>query len=222
MTKKAKKVKAKAAKQATRAKVAKFKKKQKGAAGSTGSGSAIITTFKPNGGTAQQIPDTKIDLGELQLPEPDQAVAVLRELADLNDKAIVAGKRYEDLKSLTKTAKDTYDTLAAQVLSRLQQATHKSDLPLFADIEQRERDQRAMESQTGAIVDPAVDQIPEAPVTDAGQDAAETASGEAGEAIGASDAVPVEPTIEDVPAAPLSLSPSEELPQPVLDDDVPF
>ena len=94
------------------------KKAKKGASKSE-AGSARITTFKANGGSSQQIPDAKVDLGELQLPEPDQAVDVLRVLADLNDKAIVAGKRYESLKGLTKTAKDEYDNLAAKVLNYL-------------------------------------------------------------------------------------------------------
>lgn len=120
---------------------------------------ARVTTFKPNGSTSMEVcPEPEpLNLREIQLPEPGDAVRVLRELAYLNDQGIRAKARYEFLKERTKDAKEKYDDLAEQVLNRLRQSTHKSDLPLFADVEKREADQAQMEAGPEAIPEPALE-----------------------------------------------------------------
>ena len=85
----------------------------------------------------------------IALPQADRALALLAELGILNDQALDAQQRYLDLKDRTKTAKETYDRLAELVLTRLQQATHASDLPLF----DREADQIRMEAGPEAITE---------------------------------------------------------------------
>ena len=114
-----------------------------------------VTTFAPNAQTSvQPAPDpAELDLGAIQIPGPDDAVRVLTELASLNDRALLAKDRYETLKEATKGAKEKYDELAEQVLTRLRQSTHKTDLPLFADTDTREADQAAMEAGPEAIQD---------------------------------------------------------------------
>ena len=109
---------------------------------------ARVTTFKPNGAESKVIGPAieELHLGAIVVPEPEDAQRVLRELAELNARALQAQKRYTDLKDATKTAKERYDDLAEQVLTRLRQTTHKSDLPLFSDLEQREADQATMEA----------------------------------------------------------------------------
>ena len=94
----------------------------------------------------------------IALPQADQALALLAELGILNDQALDAQQRYLDLKDRTKTAKETYDRLAELVLTRLQSATHASDLPLF----DREADQARMEAGPEAV--------PEAPGQPPGDD----------------------------------------------------
>ncbi len=74
---------------------------------------------------------------------PDDAAKTLKELGDLNDRALAAKYRYEGLKEDTKAARETYDSLAAEVLRKIQAATHPPPLPLF-DAQQREADHQAM------------------------------------------------------------------------------
>ena len=114
-----------------------------------------VTTFAPNAQTSvQPAPDpAELDLGAIQIPGPDDAVRVLTELASLNDRALLAKDRYETLKEATKGAKEKYDELAEQVLTRLRQSTHKTDLPLFADTDAREEDQARMEAGPEAVPD---------------------------------------------------------------------
>src|SRR5579872_6045168 len=55
-----------------------------------------INTHKPNGASSESMeaapePST-LDLGPVVLPEPDDAVRVLKELAELNDRALAAHK----------------------------------------------------------------------------------------------------------------------------------
>lgn len=138
-----------------------------------------VTTFAPNSQSSMQpAPEPKgIDLGPIMLPDPDDALKVLAELAQMNDRAIQAKATYEDLKERAKNAKDKYDDLADQVLTRLQVTTHKSDLPLFNEVE-READQKRMETAASAAPatpfpadDPVV--VPAAPATEEGTAAAE-------------------------------------------------
>lgn len=82
------------------------------------------------------------------VPEAD-AVRLLKELGALNDRALEAKSRYEGLKEDTKSARETYDSLAAEVLRKIQAATHPPALPLF-DGDQRERDLLAMETAAAA------------------------------------------------------------------------
>ena len=111
-------------------------------------GAQRVTTFKPNGQTSvEAAPDPDApDPGAILLPTPEDAVRLLGELAAMNDRAKEAEHKFSVLRDAAKSAKETYDELAAKVLSRLQQGTHKSNLPLFVDIEQREQDQAAMEA----------------------------------------------------------------------------
>lgn len=87
-----------------------------------------------------------LGLGLIVLPDPEASRKFLGELAQLNDRALDAQGRYQALKDATKQAKDKYDELAEQVITRLRQATHGSDLPLFANLDQREADQALMEA----------------------------------------------------------------------------
>jgi len=132
-----------------------------------------------------------LNLGPIELPSAEDSLRVLKELAELNDRALKAHKRYEDLKADTKTAKDKWDDLAEQVQTRLRQATHKSDLPLFADMEQREADQRAMQSagENASATEPGEPEENE-PTADQAEDspaplAAPAAAGGLDEAMGA-------------------------------------
>lgn len=110
------------------------------------SGNGRVTTFDGHSSSSVEVAPAPANsvVRPIQLPEPDDAVRVLKELAELNDRAIVAQSHYEELKEAAKSAKDKFDKLAEQVLNRLHQATHKSDLPLFSQ-DQREDDQRKME-----------------------------------------------------------------------------
>lgn len=137
-----------------------------------------VTTFKPNGASsnAPVLPEpAAVDLGPVVLPDPETAQKLLGELAHLNDRALDALARYQALKEATKSAKEKYDELAEMVINRLRASTHASDLPLFADLEQRETDQARMEAgpepipETGPIPVEAMPQA-EAAVS-AGEDA---------------------------------------------------
>lgn len=114
-----------------------------------------VTTFKPNGPTSTEpAPERDLGLGPILLPNPEDAVIVLKELAELNDSALKAEARYTELRDLTKTAKEKFDEAAKRVLTRLRQTTHKSELPLF-DVQKAEEAQGAMEaagaSETGDL-----------------------------------------------------------------------
>jgi len=164
---------------------------------------ARVTTFKPNGSTSQGMPSLKdYDPGKIELPTPEESQKVLGELAALNDQALKAHARHEELKGYTKTAKDKYDELMEQVANRLRQATHASDLPLFADVEKREKDQKAME--TAGAADPT--------------QGAEPAAGESGEAT-ASEPEPVQGS--EPSAVPVVPAPASE-PALIDDDSAPF
>ncbi len=106
-----------------------------------------VTTFKPNGGTSMHIaPEPAgVDLGPVVLPEPEQAVQVLRVLAEWNDRTIQAHERYVEQQTKAKAAKGKWEELAAELQKKLRAATHGSDLPLF-DVDQREQDLKAMET----------------------------------------------------------------------------
>ena len=67
------------------------------------------------------------------------------------------------------------------------------------------------------LVIPDVDQIHGAELV---QDAPETASGETGEAIGASDVVPDAPVVDVATEA--ALSPLEQVPDEIPDSEIPF
>ncbi len=79
------------------------------------------------------------------LPSPEDAVRVLGELADLNDRALQAHKAYLERQDAAKKAKASWEGLAEQVQDKLRLATHASGLPLFDPVE-REGDQAAMEA----------------------------------------------------------------------------
>lgn len=143
-------------------------KKGDGYAGLPVTEPARVTTFKPNGSTSQGLPSlSEFDPGKIELPSPEESQKVLAELASLNDQALKAHSRYEELKDYTKTAKDKYDALMKQVADLLRQATHASDLPLFADVEKREQDQAKMEAGPQQIPASEPDPAPASePVTD--------------------------------------------------------
>ncbi len=101
--------------------------------------------------TADALPDKPLDLGPVLLPTPDRAVAVLAELADLNDRALQAHKAYLERQAAAKKAKETWDDLAKQVQEKLRLATHGSGLPLF-DADEAEADRARMVD--GALQEP--------------------------------------------------------------------
>ena len=110
-----------------------------------------VTTFKPNGPaeSMQVAPNAvdiinEIDLGPVVLPEPEQAVQVLRVLAELNDRVLQAHARLVEQQTKTKAAKGKWEELAAELQTKLRAATHGSDLPLF-DATEREQDLKALE-----------------------------------------------------------------------------
>ncbi len=127
-------------------------KKSKESGGREDQGESRVTTFKPNGGgsmAAAPAPASESSrLGPILLPEPDDAVKVLAELAQLNDRALAAKERYEELKEATKGAREKYDELMEMVSTRLRVTTHQSDLPLFPAT--READQQKMEAASAA------------------------------------------------------------------------
>jgi hypothetical protein len=130
---------------------------------------------------ATPMPTLTADPSDILLPSPEDSVKVLAELAKLNDQAQAAQAKYLDLKEKTKVAKEAYDQLAEQVLRRLHVCTHKSDLPLFSEQQERDMDrmvagipQEAAQNAVDAIQgdDQASGAIPPLP-------AAESSSGEA-------------------------------------------
>ena len=88
-------------------------------------------------------PTPRIDLGPVLLPGPEDAVLVLKELAEINDRALNAHKRYEELREQCKDAKAKWESLAEEVQTKLRLATHPSELPLLTQAE-REVDHAKM------------------------------------------------------------------------------
>jgi len=125
-----------------------------------------VTTFKPNGAESQEVAPapSSPDSGPVVMPSADQALEVLRVLADLTDRAIQMKKRYEDAKQKAKDLKAKWDELAEEIQTTIRAATHGSDLPLF-DATEREADLSAMEraaAEAGpaARTDSPIDEIP--------------------------------------------------------------
>ncbi len=103
-----------------------------------------VTVHKPNSSSSVEVaPEPSRDRKPIILPEPDDAVMVLKGLAELNDQATDAHERYLDLKERAKLAKEKWEGLAEEVQRKLRQATHGSDLPLFDAVE-RETDHQEM------------------------------------------------------------------------------
>jgi hypothetical protein len=110
-----------------------------------------ITTIGPDAMSSMEPAPTPAE-NPIVLPSPEAAAEVLLALGVMNDAALGALREYEDLRDLTKAAKGRYDDLAKAVITKLQQATHASPLPLF-DQEQRESDQARMEEAANASLD---------------------------------------------------------------------
>lgn len=87
-----------------------------------------------------------VELGPLMLPEGKVAEDVLKKAADLNDRALQAHKAYLEQAELTKKAKRAWQDLVSELQQHVRLHTHESTLPILMDIEQRERDQTAMET----------------------------------------------------------------------------
>lgn len=98
-----------------------------------------------------ETPDEPVDLGDVQIPEGEQATQALRELAEVNDRAISAQKVYLEQAAKTKRAREKYQGLAEEVQTLLRRFTHGPELPLF-DAAEREDDQQAMEAAAEAVV----------------------------------------------------------------------
>jgi hypothetical protein len=81
----------------------------------------------------------------ITLPSADRAVEVLRELAELNDKAVALHVDFEHRRDDAKLAKEAWELAVKAVQERLQQATHPAPMPLF-DQAEREADQAHMEA----------------------------------------------------------------------------
>lgn len=177
---------------------------QKAAASASKPAAGRVTTVKPNGsGSMQPAPErTAKDHGPLVLPNPEDSQRVLEELGGMYDKAAELKARYEELKDLTKTAKEKYDAASDAILDRIRVTTHKSDLPLF-DAEERERDQAAMEAAGDAA-----GEVAQEPPADGPDDPTGNDLGQGGTQL------PEEAT-SFVPEAPAGSA-------PVLDDDPPF
>lgn len=81
------------------------------------------------------------------LSSPEEAVRILAEVAELNDQALDAHKRYLDLRDKAKAAKDNWEALCQAVQEQIRQAAHPEPLPLF-DPPQVEADiQRMVEGE---------------------------------------------------------------------------
>jgi hypothetical protein len=114
---------------------------------------------------ATPMPTLTADPSDILLPSPEDSVKVLAELAKLNDQAQAAQAKYLDLKEKTKSAKEAYDQLAEQVLRRLHVCTHKSDLPLFSEQQERDMDRMVagMPQDASSVANmgtPSNDQVP--------------------------------------------------------------
>lgn len=105
----------------------------------------VVSDRKKGKDTEAVTPAVLVDLGPVLLPTPENAVKVLAELADLNDRALQAHKAYLERQTAAKNAKESWEGLAKAVQEKLRMATHASGLPLFSE-EERERDQAAMEA----------------------------------------------------------------------------
>jgi hypothetical protein len=119
-----------------------------------------VTTFRPNGAESTTVaPEPSgVDLGPIVLPGPDGAVAVLRKLAEVNDRVIQAQKRYEDAKAVAKQRKEKWDELVEELSSMLREATHGSDKPIL-ELAEREADQAAMQAGGEVATDPRIDAL---------------------------------------------------------------
>lgn len=92
-----------------------------------------------------------LDLGPIVMPDDDQVVGVLRALAELNDRALQAQKRYFDARDKAKALKEKWESLAEEVQTKLRAATHGSELPLFDEVE-REQDHARMIAPRGDLM----------------------------------------------------------------------
>jgi len=114
-----------------------------------------------------EVPDAP--LGPLTIPEPEQAQAILAELAALNDKAVYLHTKYEAVREKAKEAKLAWESAVTSVQEKLRLVTHPSlaELPLFDAVE-REQDQARMEEAAtnegmappAEVPDDALDPVP--------------------------------------------------------------
>lgn len=89
------------------------------------------------------------------LPGAAEALTLLAQLADQNDRVTLARKRYEESAATTKVRKGTLEMESAELSRMLTEGTHQKPLPLF-DTDQAERDLKALEDAVaGAVAEPA-------------------------------------------------------------------
>lgn len=91
-------------------------------------------------------PDQPVELGPLTIPEGKDAERALLQIAQANDAAIQAKKASDEQGEKAKRAKKKYEDAMSEVHRLVKLFTHPSDMPLFRDLDQREKDQAEMEA----------------------------------------------------------------------------
>ncbi len=98
-------------------------------------------------------PESSLAQRELSHMSPDDAMQALKDIAGINDRALVAHQAFEKSNKETKQLKAKWEDLTLQVQSRLQELTHPTDLPLF-DERKAEEDLSRLQAAANAPAPP--------------------------------------------------------------------
>lgn len=98
---------------------------------------------------------------DLAIPDGVDAVKVLREIAELNQRVLRAHAKYEEGASEAKDRRERWQGLAEQLQTLIADSTKPSAMPLF-DVAEREADQQQMEQGAVPLEDPGLPETPAA------------------------------------------------------------
>lgn len=120
-----------------------------------------------SGSRSRQILPERQEAPAIVLPDPEEAVRVLGELAAQNQRVQTARKRLEEAQALVKARRTTVDEEVGKLERLLTSATAPAPLPLF-DAAQSEADLRQMEAAIDAAAPEAQDASEAEPEGDVG------------------------------------------------------
>ena len=89
----------------------------------------------PDGTTEAQVKAEMQELGPIFLPSPQDAHRVLGELAALYHERFDTQRKFDDLKVQLRKVSADLEKLSTRIAERIRVSTHKTGLPLFADVE---------------------------------------------------------------------------------------